>query len=183
MPSRAHAAILRQICVKLAEWYLPTALNFADLTLATSPQLQGQLQALGCRNVEVWRKGIDTDVFSSKFNVSNTDMRCAMSDNQPHRPLLLYVGRLGREKNINMIKEVLIRMPQCRLAVVGAGPAEDELKEHFAGTDTVFMGLMSGEALSRAYAAADVFVMPSESESKLSSPMIGTNTCAVSDSM
>ena len=155
---------LRAFAVKLAEWYLPTALNFADLTLATSPQLQQQLRALGCRNVEVWRKGIDTDVFSSRFNESNTDMRSAMSAGQPDRPLLLYVGRLGREKNIDMIKDVLQRIPQCRLAIVGAGPAEEELREHFAGTDTIFMGLMSGEALSRAYAAADVFVMPSESE-------------------
>jgi len=63
-----------------------------------------------------------------------------------------------------MIKDVLARIPQARLAIVGAGPAETELKEHFRGTDTVFMGLMSGESLSRAYAAADVFVMPSESE-------------------
>ena len=54
---------LRYCAVKLAEWYLPTALNFADLTLATSPQLREQLQDLGCRNVEVWRKGVDTDVF------------------------------------------------------------------------------------------------------------------------
>ena len=76
--------------------YLPTALNFADLTLATSPQLAGQLKDLGCRNVDVWRKGVDTDVFSSAYNVSNLDMRMSMTNNQPERPLLLYVGRLGR---------------------------------------------------------------------------------------
>jgi len=155
---------LRQLSVKLAEWYLPTALNFADLTLATSPQLQQQLSDLGCRNVEVWRKGVDTDVFSPEFNASNTEMRSAMSDGEPHRPLLLYVGRLGTEKNIAMIREVLERIPEARLCIVGAGPADEELRKHFAGTATKFMGLMSGEALSRAYAAADVFVMPSESE-------------------
>ena len=96
---------LNWCAVKLAEWYLPTCLNFADLTLATSPQLKDQLKELGCRNVEVWRKGIDTDVFSSKFNESNIEMRSIMTDGQPTRPLLLYVGRLGREKNINMIKD------------------------------------------------------------------------------
>ena len=47
---------------------------------------------------------------------------------------------------------------------MGKGPAEAELRQHFQGTKTKFMGLMQGEALSRAYAAADVFVMPSESE-------------------
>jgi len=155
---------LKQICVGFAEWILPTVLNWADLTLATSPQLQGQLKELGCRNVDVWRKGIDTDVFNPKYNASNLEMRNALSDGEPHRPLLLYVGRIGAEKNIKLIKEVMQRVPEARLAIVGKGPAEAELKEHFAGTDTKFMGLMQGEALSRAYAAADVFVMPSESE-------------------
>ena len=39
--------------------------------------------------------------------------------------------------------------------MVGKGPAEAELKQYFAGTKTKFMGLMQGEALSRACAAAD----------------------------
>ena len=82
------------------------ALNFADLTLATSPQLQQQLKDLGCTNVEVWQKGIDTEVFSPKYNASNDEMRSALSDGEPHRPLLLHVGRLGAEKNIHMIREV-----------------------------------------------------------------------------
>jgi len=155
---------LRGICVKLAEWYLPISLNFADLTLATSPQLQQQLKALGCKNVEVWRKGIDTDVFAPSYNASNAAMRSALSNGEPHRPLLLYVGRLGEEKNLKLIRGVLERIPEARLAIVGSGPAEPALREHFAGTDVQFMGLMQGEQLSRAYAAADVFVMPSESE-------------------
>ena len=41
---------------------------------------------------------------------------------------------------------MLERIPQARLAVVGQGPAEDELKQYFAGTDTKFMGLMQGPA-------------------------------------
>ena len=144
----------RPLTPPAAEWYLPTCLNFADLTLATSPQLAAQLDALGCKNVDVWRKGVDTDVFSSVFNESNVrtispdlphnlphnlphdlptsphnlpvsraclpplnvcmlaacnqspqvEMRCRMSEDQPTRPLLLYVGRLGREKNIDLIK-------------------------------------------------------------------------------
>ena len=155
---------LRQFCVKLAEWYLPLALNYADLTLATSPELQQQLTALGCKNVEVWRKGIDTEVFAPSYNASNAAMRAALSDNQPGRPLLLYVGRLGEEKNIQLIKGVLERIPEARLAIVGSGPAEPMLRAHFKGMDVKFMGLLTGEALSRAYAAADVFVMPSESE-------------------
>jgi len=155
---------LRQFCVALTNLVIPAVLNFADLTLATSPQLQEQLRALGCQRVEVWRKGIDTDVFSPEYNASNAEMRATLTDGQPHRPLLLYVGRLGAEKNIPMIKQVLEAVPAARLAIVGGGPFEPELREIFAGQDVVFTGLLRGEALSRAYACADLFVMPSESE-------------------
>lgn len=139
---------LRQFCVGFCNWVLPTVLNWADLTLATSPQLKSQLQSLGCTNLDVWRKGIDTEVFNPKFNASNTRMRQRMSQGETHRPLLLYVGRLGAEKNIHLIREVLERIPEARLAIVGAGPAEPSLRATFKETDTVFMGLMQGEELS-----------------------------------
>lgn len=47
---------------------------------------------------------------------------------------------------------------------MGTGPDAEPLKEHFAGTKTVLTGVMSGEALSQAFASADVFVMPSDTE-------------------
>jgi sulfoquinovosyltransferase len=59
---------------------------------------------------------------------------------------------------------MLERIPNARLAFVGDGPAREELKQYFAGTPTVFTGMLHGEELSAAYASADVFVMPSETE-------------------
>ena len=61
-------------------------------------------------------------------------------------------------------QDVLERTPGARLAFVGDGPAREELKAYFAGTPTTFMGMLHGEELSAAYASADVFVMPSETE-------------------
>ena len=74
---------LKQLAIGFAEWILPTILNWGDLTLATSPQLKEQLEALGCSNVDVWRKGIDTEVFNPKYNVSNLEMRAALTDGNP----------------------------------------------------------------------------------------------------
>merc|ERR1712161_123274 len=54
--------------------------------------------------------------------------------------------------------------PNTRLCFVGGGPQEDELHEYFTGTNTVFTGQLSGDDLSKAFASADVFVMPSDSE-------------------
>lgn len=57
------------------------------------------------------------------------------------------------------------QVPGARLALVGDGPSRAELQESFTGmTNVKFMGMMSGDALSQAYASADAFVMPSETE-------------------
>ena len=51
-----------------------------------------------------------------------------------------------------------------QLVIIGSGPAEAQLKERFKNTNTVFMGYMSGQALAEAYASADVFAFPSDTE-------------------
>lgn len=58
----------------------------------------------------------------------------------------------------------MVRIPEARLALVGTGPDAEALKDYFAGTKTVLTGTMTGEPLSQAFASADVFVMPSDSE-------------------
>ena len=56
------------------------------------------------------------------------------------------------------------KVPGLRLALVGSGPAEAELRASFAGTATTFTGYMSGAELASAYASADVFLFPSDTE-------------------
>lgn len=136
----------------------------ADLTLVTSQAMKLELSKNNCRgkSIEVWKRGVDTEVFHPKYR--SHEMRCRMSENSPDTPLLLYVGRLGAEKNLKAIKQILLEAPGCRMVFVGDGPQRAELEEHFAGLPVTFMGLMRGEALSQAYSSADVFVMPSETE-------------------
>ena len=73
---------------------------------------------------------------------------------------------------------------------MGGGPDSDALKEHFAGTNTVLTGVMTGEALSQAFASADVFVMPSDTETlgfvvleSMASgvPVVGANAGGIPD--
>ena len=134
----------------------------ADLTLVTSPQMKEQLEAEGIPRVDVWRKGIDTERFNPEFK--NDEMRMKMTDGNPNDFLMVYVGRLGAEKRIKDVRAVLEKMPNARFAVVGKGPQMEELEEYFKGTKTVFMGQMGGDELSQAFASADAFAMPSDSE-------------------
>ncbi|MFC4558968.1 glycosyltransferase family 4 protein [Virgibacillus kekensis] len=143
-------------------WYFRKLHNHAELNLCTSQTVKKELDERGFRNVHVWKRGVDTDLFHpDKFD---TDMRARLSNGQPEKKLLLFVGRLAAEKEIEKIKSVLERSDEFVLAVVGDGPHRQELEKHFAGTNTVFTGLLHGEELARAYASSDVFVFPSTTE-------------------
>ena len=80
--------------------------------------------------------------------------------------LMVYVGRLSPEKRLMDLLPILKALPQAHLCFVGQGPLEAGLKQAFAttGDRTTFLGSLRGTELSQAFASADVFVMPSDSE-------------------
>ncbi len=143
-------------------WFTRTVFNQADATLAPSRLIQRDMLRLGVREVGLWKRGVDAERFNPAFR--DADMRLRLSDGHPEDVVLVYVGRLSTEKRIEHLKPVLEQVPGVRLAIVGDGPARAELQAQFAGTPTVFMGYMKGEALAQAYASADVFVFPSALE-------------------
>ncbi len=146
----------------MADWLTRTLFNWADYSLAPSRLIQREMLALGVKNVGLWGRGVDAERFNPHYRT--TDMRRRLSDNHPDDTILLYVGRLSTEKQLDLLKPVLERVPGTRLALVGNGPARAELEAHFAGLPVQFMGYMQGEALSQAYASADIFVFPSALE-------------------
>jgi sulfoquinovosyltransferase len=170
-------------------WFcIRSAHKRADLTLCTSPQMKEELSANGIPRVDVWRKGIDTVRFDPKFR--SDEMRKKMTDGNPDDFLMVYVGRLGHEKGLKRLKPVLESMPNARLCLVGGGPQAEELHKFFEGTNTVFTGQISGDELSSAFASADAFVMPSESETlgfvvleSMASgvPVVGANAGGIPD--
>lgn len=149
---------VEQVCWDLLRY----AHSRADLTLVTSPQMQQELRDHGIPRVEVWRKGIDTERFHPSF--FNQTMRERMSDGHASDFLMVYIGRLGAEKRLKDIKAMLQKMPTARLCIVGAGPQKEELEQFFQGEKAVFTGQLSGDDLSAAFASADAFIMPSDSE-------------------
>lgn len=137
--------------------------NRSDLALAPSPRVQQQMLNLGIREVGLWRRGVDANKFHPRL--ADAAMRNRLSDGHPDDHLLLYVGRLAPEKQVDQIKAVLERVPGTRLAIVGGGALEQDLRKHFCGLPVTFVGHLVGDELARAYASADVFVFPSAFES------------------
>jgi glycosyltransferase involved in cell wall biosynthesis len=136
--------------------------NWADYCLAPSRLIQREMEAIGIRNVGLWRRGVDTERFHPRFY--SEAMRHELSNGHPEDTLLLYVGRLSTEKQIPHLRPVLERIPNTRLAVIGDGPAREAVQAAFVGTKARFIGYLQGERLSQAYASADIFVFPSSME-------------------
>ncbi|MBN3941672.1 MAG: glycosyltransferase family 1 protein [Nostoc sp.] len=136
--------------------------NQAALNLCTSTAMIEELTAHGIERVDLWQRGVDTELFHP--NLASVEMRSRLSKNHPESPLLLYVGRLSAEKEIERIKPILEAIPQARLALVGDGPHRQALQKHFAGTNTYFVGYLMGQELGSAFASADAFIFPSRTE-------------------
>ncbi|MDM9584110.1 MULTISPECIES: glycosyltransferase family 1 protein [unclassified Nostoc] len=141
---------------------LKGAHNQAALNLCTSTAMVEELTAHGIERVDLWQRGVDTELFHP--DLANVEMRSHLSQNHPESPLLLYVGRLSAEKEIERIKPILEAIPQARLALVGDGPHRQALQKHFAGTNTYFVGYLMGQELGSAFASADAFIFPSRTE-------------------
>jgi len=161
-----YAKLVHHFNIGLVEpgvnWLTRWLFNMADCSLAPSRLIQREMIDLGVKKVGLWRRGVDADRFHPRYR--SDAMRARLSDGHPDDTVLLYVGRLSTEKRLDDLRAIVEGVPTTRLALVGDGPARDDLKQHFAGTNTTFMGYLKGEELSQAYASADMFVFPSALE-------------------
>lgn len=136
--------------------------NRVDLNVCPSEFTRKQLYDHNFERVEIWRGGVDIQLYNPEKR--SAEMRNFLSDKQPERPLLLYVGRVSPEKSIERIHPILKQFPEVRLAIIGDGPSRSELEKKFADTDTIFTGYMKGEKLAEAYASGDIFTFTGDKE-------------------
>jgi glycosyltransferase involved in cell wall biosynthesis len=123
----------------------------------------GELSDKGIQHTALWQRGVDTELFRPEMACAAMRQRLhGHHDDTGH--LLLYIGRLSAEKQIERIRPVLEAMPETRLALVGDGPHRQQLERVFEGTATTFVGYLAGEELAAAYASGDAFLFPSSTE-------------------
>ena len=146
--SRVYAPWMGAFGEWLSWFVIKQTHKWADLTVVTSPQLREEFLDHGIERVEVWNKGIDTQIFHPKYGakpwwvgrqatakksiaagiLSDDDegtsddektltakaleTRTMLTDGHPEAPLLIYVGRLGVEKRLRDLKDVLAKLPE-----------------------------------------------------------------------
>ncbi|TDT31057.1 glycosyltransferase [Naumannella halotolerans] len=143
-------------------WHIRHQHGMVDLNLVTSQSLREELSAQGIRRIEVLPRGVDTVTRHPRF--ASATMRDRLSDRHPEDRLLIFVGRLAAEKQIETLRPLLDRSPNLRLAIIGDGPYRGALERAFAGSNTVFTGFLRGDDLAAAFASADGFLFPSVTE-------------------
>jgi len=165
-------AVVRQYCVKrglpfttsyttrfpeyiAARVPIPEAWSYAVLryfhaaarvTMVSTPSLMAELAGRGFKNLGMWTRGVDTDLFRPER---------ALDLGLP-RPIFATVGRVAVEKNLAAF--LALDLPGSKV-VIGTGPEEAELRRRFP--EAVFLGALKDERLAAHLAAADVFVFPS----------------------
>jgi len=121
----------------------------AKAVMAPTVVVKKDLESWGFRNVVLWSRGVDLDVFKpQKSNRLNTDP-----------PIFLYVGRVAVEKNIEAF--LALDLPGSKW-VAGAGPALSGIRVRYPGVN--FLGVLNQWELAQVYASADVFVFPSKTD-------------------
>ena len=116
--------------------------------MAATPALANELRMRGFENVVLWPRGVDTGFFHPR----GIDL-CLPA------PAFLCVGRVAVEKNLEAFLD--LDLPGTKV-IVGDGPALATLEQKYP--QSLFLGALQGEALAQVYAASDVFVFPSKTD-------------------
>jgi glycosyltransferase involved in cell wall biosynthesis len=110
--------------------------------------------------ISFWRRGVSTTQFDPAKRSQALRDRWGASD---RRPVILYAGRLSREKGLDGLAPFTRALEQHgrphRLVVVGDGPMGAELRA--ASLDAVFTGTLAPDDVAAAMASADIFLFPS----------------------
>ncbi len=142
--------------------YMKWFYNRGAMSLVPSNATIAELDGRGFKNLALWERGIDVSRFSPRFK----DYSLRKYWSPDGRPIALFVGRLVREKDIDILIRAYWILKErnipFKLVFVGDGPMRDEIAK--ALPDCVLAGFLSGTDLSCAYASADMFVFPSTTE-------------------
>ena len=143
--------------------YLRKFHNRTACTMVPTEGLRSELAASGFKRLKVVSRGVDTRLFDPSRR--SDALRVAWGASR-HTPVVLCVGRLAAEKNLDLLlsafEDVRRLKPTARLVLVGDGPDRAALGQRCP--DAVFAGTRRGEDLAAHYASADLFFFPSVTE-------------------
>ena len=143
--------------------YLKKFHNLAGVTMVPTEALRASLASVGFQRLKVVSRGVDTVAYDPAHRSQALREQWGLA---PQDLAVLCVGRLAKEKNLDLLlrafEAIQARQTRARLVLVGHGPMLQELK--LKCPTAIFTGQLRGHTLAEHYASADLFLMPSLTE-------------------
>ncbi len=143
--------------------YLRHFHNRTHCTMVPTDQMVTRMRDEEYRNVTVMARGVDTTLFDPAKRSEELRRSWGLQEGDT---AVIYVGRLAKEKNMDLTVGAFERIrqidPRCHLVLVGDGPENKSLRKRYP--DFHFCGMRLGEDLAAHYASGDVFLFPSITE-------------------
>ena len=143
--------------------YLKKFHNHAQCTMVPTDALRVSLADAGFQRIKVVSRGVDTVAYDPAHRREELRAQWGLA---PDDLAVVCVGRLAHEKNLALLlkafEAIVARDPRARLVLVGDGPMRKELQARCPGA--IFPGQLRGKVLAEHYASADLFLMPSLTE-------------------
>ena len=138
---------LARIPCAMTYGYLKIFHNDSKAILTPSLSSKKELEQKGFNHVHVWTRGVSSELISQKKIVKHKN------------PRVLYVGRVSREKNLEVLCEL---QDKFDITIVGEGPRLKAYKKKYAKVN--FLGYCFGRELADTYKTHDVFCFPSKTD-------------------
>ncbi|MFZ7120879.1 MAG: glycosyltransferase family 4 protein [Eubacteriaceae bacterium] len=138
--------------------------NSCLINYTPSQDTSNLLKSKEIRNIKISSRGINTEI----FNPNHKNLRLFRKYNLKEKTTFLYVGRLAKEKDLDILIKSICKInihykDKVQFIITGDGPYALDLKKS-TPNNVVFTGYLKGKELSSIYASCDVFVFPSSTE-------------------
>ena len=168
LPAYFRMLLDNRILVAVLKRFIGSFLRFGNAeVIVPSEAFVEEVRSMGVarRKAHFLRRGVDL----SRFSPLRCDASCWESLGAPPGPVVAFLGRVSREKGLEVLAEafekVLRTHPKAVLGVIGDGPWKDEFQRRLEPTgQAVFTGELGGDDLPRALASSAIFAFPSTTD-------------------
>jgi len=166
----------RDISLEALTWkYMVSFYHAVDEVVVPSRFIADLLHQRGMRNRKllVLDRWVDAERFHPRARSEAFWRERGMVDTSAVK--FLYVGRVGREKNLDLLARAFLALwrqhANVHLVIVGDGPYRKDMEQLLAGAPCTFTGFLDREDLVQAFASADVKVFPSTTDTWGNAPL------------
>jgi glycosyltransferase involved in cell wall biosynthesis len=161
--SLTNDEFLEQVAWSYMTWFYSQMEEVMVPSVGTREQLLAR--GLSAERMKPLPRWVDTDTYSPAMRNQGFWNGRGIGAG---RMVLLYVGRVSREKGLELLVEAFRELVDAgtgvALAVIGDGPYRDEMEQTLNGYPVAFTGYLAGDELRMGYASADLFVFPSATD-------------------